>query len=100
MRPITRTIVRSIHAPVGDVVALLTDPNRIPHWLPGCNDARSDGPLQRGACLRVRLGLRVTTFSVFDFTESALFGFLERCQRHGWKTLFDLAPAFYAHCFT
>jgi len=92
MRPITSTIVRSIHAPVGDVFALLTDPNRIPHWLPGCNDARSDGPLQRGASLRVRFGLRVTTFEVVDFTESATFGWLERGQRQGWKTLFQLDP--------
>ena len=92
MRPITRTVVKSIPAPVSDVFTLLTDPNRIPHWLPGCDGVQSEGPLQRGASLKVRFGLRVTTFEIVDFTASRTFGWVERGQRQGWKTVFQLEP--------
>jgi len=92
MRPITRTVVKSIPAPAGDLFTLLTDPERIPQWLPGCNAVQSDGPVQRGASLKVRFGVRVTTFEIVDFTQSRTFGWLERGQRQGWKTLFHLEP--------
>jgi len=92
MRPVTRTIVRSIHAPVGDVFALLTDPSRMQDWLPGCDGAQSDGPLRRGASLVVRFGKRATSFEIVDFTHSATFGWVERGQRQGWKTFFRLDP--------
>jgi hypothetical protein len=34
--PVTHTFIDHIHAPIERVFTLLTDPVRMPEWLPGC----------------------------------------------------------------
>src|SRR5437660_12847598 len=92
MRPVSTTIVNHVAAPVERVFALLTDPARIPEWLPGCSGvaATSPGPLKKGAKIRVSFGERDTAFEVVDCQPPNTFGWVERGSRQGCKTFFRL----------
>ena len=90
MRPVSQTLIESVGAPIEEVFALLTNPGRIPQWLPGCDAVEPAAPLKRGARFKARFGTRVTEFEVVDFNPPATFGWVERGQRKGWKTLFRL----------
>ena len=90
MRPVAHTLIQSVRAPIERVFALLTDPRRVADWLPGCTGAQSEGPLKKGARLKVRFGERVTEVEVVDFARPATFGWAERGARKGWKTFFRL----------
>lgn len=90
MRPISHTLIDSIHAPIAEVFALLTDPERMADWLPACNGTSTEGPLQKGARLTVRFGARHTEFEIVDFMPPRTFGWVERGQRRGTKTFFRL----------
>ena len=90
MKPVIHTLIDSVKAPLEQVFGLLTDPARIPSWLPGCVGVETQGPLRKGARLHVRFGERLTEFEIVDFTPPATFGWLERGQRQGWRTFFRL----------
>ena len=85
MPPVTHTLIVSVRAPVEQVFALLTDPGRMPEWLPGCTGAQSNGPLKHGARIKVRFGERLTEFEIVDFARPATLGWAERGARKGWK---------------
>ena len=91
MRPVTHTFSHSVPASVDQVFALLTDPERIADWLPGCTAVQSDGPLKQGARFKVRFGDRVTEFEVVDFARPAAFAWAERGELKGRRTFFRLA---------
>jgi len=90
LKPVTHTLIDTVRAPTDQVFALLTDPARIPSWLPGCVSVQSNGPFRKGSRLQVRFGERLTEFEIVDFTPPATFGWFERGQRHGWRTFFRL----------
>ena len=90
MKPVAHTLIDTIKAPIEHVFGALTDPARIPSWLPGCVSVESNGPFKKGARLQVRFGERLTEFEIVDFTPPATFGWFERGQRHGWRTFFGL----------
>ncbi len=90
MRPIRYTLIDHVSAPVERVFALLTDPGRMADWLPGCDAVVAEGPLKRGDRFRVRFGRRPTEFEVVDFTPPHRFGWVERGERKGMETLFQL----------
>jgi uncharacterized protein YndB with AHSA1/START domain len=90
MQPVAHTLINSVQAPIEQVFALLTDPARIPSWLPGCEGVESDGALRKGARFIVRFGARRTEFEVVDFSPPSTFGWVERGARRGWKTFFRL----------
>jgi uncharacterized protein YndB with AHSA1/START domain len=90
MRPVSCTFIDSVGAPVAQVFALLTDPNRIPKWLPGCDAVKSDVPLRKGARLKARFGQRMTEFKIVDFAPPATLGWVERGQRNGAKLFLRL----------
>jgi len=90
MRPVSHTFVDSVRAPVVQVFALLTDPVRIPKWLPGCDAVESPGPLRKGARFTARFGERTSEFEIVDFSAPATFGWTERGQRKGTKLFFRL----------
>jgi uncharacterized protein YndB with AHSA1/START domain len=90
MPPVAHTLVNTVRAPTSTVFALLTDPVRIPDWLPGCTAVQSDGPFQTGARFTVHFGARQTAFEIVDFVRPATFGWVERGGRKGWKTFFRL----------
>jgi len=90
MRPMSHTLIESVAASVVQLFALLTDPLRIPEWMPGCDSVHCQTPLRKGARFTARFGRRETEFEVVDFAPPATFGWVERGQRHGWKTFFRL----------
>jgi uncharacterized protein YndB with AHSA1/START domain len=94
MRPARRTVIRSVAAPIERVFALLTDPARIPQWLPGCGGIESRVPLRKGVRFKARFGERLTEFEIVDFSPPTSFGWIERGQRNGWKTFFRLDANF------
>ena len=90
MRPISHTLIDSIRAPIEEVFAVLTEPDRIALWLPGCDGVDCEAPLKKGTRIKVRFGARVTEFEVVDFNPPVTFGWVERGARKGWKTFFRL----------
>lgn len=90
MRPTSHTLIESVAASAVQLFALLTDPSRIPEWMPGCDSVRCETPLRKGARFTARFGGRETEYEVVDFAPPATFGWVERGQRHGWKTFFRL----------
>lgn len=90
MKPVATTLVNHVAAPVDRVFNLLTDPARMPDWLPGCSHASTPGPMRKGAKLTVSFGDRDTTFEVVDYQAPNTFGWVERGARKGCKTFFRL----------
>jgi uncharacterized protein YndB with AHSA1/START domain len=90
MRPVSHTFVDSVRAPVVQVFALLTDPGRIPKWLPGCDSVESGGPFKKGVRFKARFGDRTSEFEIVDFSPPATFGWTERGQRKGTKLFLRL----------
>ncbi len=93
MRPVAHTVIDSIAAPMDQLFAALSDPTRMPQWLPGCTGVQSAAPLMKGVRFTARFGARVTEFEIVDFSPPATFGWVERAGaggRAGWKTFFHL----------
>src|SRR5437867_3644906 len=93
MRTVATTVSKDILPPVHRVVQLVTDPPRLPLWLPGCSSAElppPSGPMKKGARVKVHFGTRATTFEVVDFAEPYSFGWVEIGARTGCKMFFQL----------
>ncbi len=90
MRPVTRTLIDHVRAPIDRVFALLSDPARMPEWLPDCSAVETEGPLKNGARFKARFGTRLTEFEIVDFAPPNRFGWAERRQRRGSKMFFRL----------
>src|SRR5205814_10330154 len=93
MRPASRTVIQTVPVPIERVFALLTDPNRMAEWLPGCGGTQSDKPLRKGVRFKVRFGQRMTEFEAVDFAPPTTFGWVDRGGRNGWKPFFRLDPS-------
>ena len=93
MQPIALTLVTHIAAPIEKVFTFLIDPSHFPQWLPACRAAEADGPLKKGAKVKVKFGAtRETEFEVVDFKAPSTFGWIERAGRLGSKIFFRLDP--------
>src|SRR5207245_7503001 len=70
MRPVATSFAGVVPAPIEKVFALLADPARIPHWLPGCRSANLNGPgpLRKGSRLTVLFGRRAPTLELIKFS--------------------------------
>ena len=90
MRPVRHTLIDHIRAPADRVFEVLTNPDRIAEWLPGCGAVQSDGPLRKGTRFRARFGARLTEFEIVDFHRPQTFGWAERGQRQSSKVFFRL----------
>ena len=90
VRAISCTAIQTVTATIPQVFALLTDPARIPSWLPACQRVKGPSPLKKGDWFRVQFGERQTVFEVVDLTPPVTFGWVEQGHRQGWKTLFRL----------
>lgn len=91
MRSIDHTLVAQVGAPIERVFSVLTDPSRMPEWLPMCESAEADGPVRRGAKVRVQFAdRRHSVFEVVDFQAPSTFGWVEHGGREGAKTFFRL----------
>ncbi|HEX4601530.1 MAG TPA: hypothetical protein VH116_09095 [Gemmatimonadales bacterium] len=92
-RPVSFYAAGRVPTEIDGLFALLTTPARMPEWLPGCDGAASDGPIEQGVPIRARFGSRVTEFDVVDFVPPYRFGWAERGQRRGWRLWFRLNAA-------
>ena len=91
MRSIDHTLITQVGAPIETVFAVLTDPVRIPEWLPMCESVEANGPIRRGSRLKVHFAdRRVTEFEVVDYNAPSTFGWIEHGGREGAKTFFRL----------
>jgi uncharacterized protein YndB with AHSA1/START domain len=90
LRPVATTFAARVAAPLEKVFALLTDPARIPQWLPGCRDVSPHTPIVKGSRLTVRFPKTSTTFEIVELTPPTGFGWADREGRPGSQTYFKL----------
>lgn len=93
MKPVSFTHSGTVGAPLERVFALLTDPARIPEWLPGCSAvAPKDRPLEQGAKFHFELGgpTNRVEVEIIDYQPPTAFGWVELRRRAGNKTFFKL----------
>lgn len=92
-KPVTHTFTGSVGAPIDKVFALMTDPSRIPDWLPGCTAvAPKDGAMQPGARFHLEMGrhnIRVEV-EIVDYSPPRTVGWIEHRRRAGSKVYFKL----------
>ena len=92
MRSVSYAAVDRLPAAIDRVFAVLSDPNRIPEWLPGCEAAHSDSPVKQGTRIKARFKARITEFEVTDCIAPNTFGWAERGQRRSSTLGFRLYP--------
>jgi uncharacterized protein YndB with AHSA1/START domain len=92
-RPVTFCATGRVPGLIDTVFAVLTNPARMPEWLPGCGGAASDDPIGQGVHIGARFRSRVTEFVVVDYAPPHRFGWAERGQRRGWRLWFRLNAA-------
>ena len=93
--PTAYTFSGVVAAPIEKVFDLLTDPTRIPDWLPTCHAVTAKGDaLFKGErfSLRIETPRRATEIhaEVIDYTAPTTFGWAELGPRRGTKTFFKL----------
>ena len=93
VRPVSYCATGRVPGEIQRAFAVLTDPARMPQWLPGCGAAVSDDPIAPGVHIRVRFRSRVTDFEVIDHAPPHRYGWAERGQRTGWRVWFRLDGA-------
>ena len=96
MGPVSFTYSASIPSGIEKVFALISDPLRMPEWLPRCIavKATTQGRVGKGARYKVTFQ-RATTqhesvIEIIDFSAPHTFGWLEIYHRVGSKTFFGL----------
>jgi len=95
MRPASFVYHGTVGVPIDEVFELLTDPTRMPEWLPGCT-AAVPGPSRRGKGDRHKLrfereGHRVDiVIEIIDYEPPTSFGWVEIIRRRGSQTFFKL----------
>lgn len=84
------TFTAQIPAPMTELFDVLTDPVRIPTWLPHCHAAKSDGPLHKKARVTLEFGRRSVEVVITDFTAPTSLGWTEKKPRDGAQVFFQL----------
>jgi len=92
VRPVSYAAVDRLPAVIQRVFAVLTDPDRIPEWLPGCEAAHTDDPFEKGVRIKARFGKRMAQFEITDYAPPTSFGWAERGQRRSSTLGFRLYP--------
>jgi uncharacterized protein YndB with AHSA1/START domain len=95
MQATSFTYSGTIGAPIDKVFAIISDPTRMPEWLPRCR-AVIPAPEIRGKGDRHRIQFehgvrpRDAVIEIIDYTPPLTFGWVEVYQRRGSKTFFAL----------
>jgi uncharacterized protein YndB with AHSA1/START domain len=84
--------VDRIPAGIDRVFTMLTNADRIPEWLPGCEAAHSDAAVHAGVRIRARFKHRIAEFEILDYSPPDRFGWAERGQRKTSTLSFRLYP--------
>jgi uncharacterized protein YndB with AHSA1/START domain len=80
----------AIAAPMEQVFAIISDPTRIPEWLPGCRAVGGTPLIRQGSWLDVSFGERTSSFRITDFHPPFSFGWAEHGRREGSRTSIQL----------
>ncbi|HXF96820.1 MAG TPA: SRPBCC family protein [Gemmatimonadales bacterium] len=92
-KPVSFLHSGTVGAPVDRVFALLTDPKRLPDWLPGCRTVAPKEQLMRvGARYHLEMGNRGVRveIEIVDYQPPRAFGWVEHLRRAGNKTFIKL----------
>ena len=95
MKPVSLSYSSTIGAPIERVFALISDPARIPEWLPRCTGVQPDEERKgKGARHRIRFehgGKRhEAVIEVIEYQPPTGYGWIEHYRRRGSKTFFGL----------
>jgi len=95
MGPVSFTYSASIPAPIDKVFALISDPLRMPEWLPLCFDVKATTErVGKGARYKVTFqratNRHESVIEIIDFLAPHTFGWVEIYHRVGSKTFFAL----------
>jgi hypothetical protein len=75
---------------MSELFDILTDPARIPAWLPHCHAANCDGPLRKKSRVTLEFGRRTVELVVIAFAAPTTLGWAETRPRKGAQTFFQL----------
>ena len=75
---------------MSELFDLLTDPARIPTWMPHCRAAKCDGPLRKKSRVTLEFGRRSIELVIIAFAAPATLGWAETGPRKGAQTFFQL----------
>ncbi len=95
MRPVSLTYSGTVGAPIDRVFALITDPARMPEWLPSCRAVtpapKLTGKGDRHRILFERDGRRVDAeIEIIEYTPPHNYGWVEIRRRKGSRTYIHL----------
>ena len=75
---------------MSDLFDILTDPARIPAWLPHCHSANAEGPLRKKSRVTFEFGRRTVEVILTEFTAPTSLGWTEKKPRNGAQVFFQL----------
>jgi uncharacterized protein YndB with AHSA1/START domain len=87
--PSALTLSASIPAPAERIFAILSDPAKIPDWLPGCREILPAAPLRKGAAITARFPGRDTELVITELIPPTSLAWTDR-RRSGSRTYFLL----------
>jgi uncharacterized protein YndB with AHSA1/START domain len=95
MATLKHTFSGTIAAPIDEVFRLLTDPRRIPEWLPACTRVTAPkDTLTKGTRFKLEFGTprgqREVAAEVIEFTPPEIIGWSESTPRRNTKTFYRL----------
>jgi len=76
---------------MAELFDILSDPARIPEWMPHCRAAKCDGPLRKKSRVTLEFGRRTIELVITEFTAPTTLGWTERSPRDGAQVFFQLA---------
>ena len=85
------TFTATIPAPMAELFDILSDPARIPEWMPHCRAAKCDGPLRKKSRVTLEFGRRTIELVITAFTAPTTLGWTEVSPRDGAQVFFQLA---------
>ena len=92
-KPVSFLHSGTVGAQMERVFTLLSDPNRLPDWLPGCRSvAPKDQPMRVGAVFHLEMGRQKhrVEIEIIDFMPRRALGWVEHRRRKGHKTFIKL----------
>jgi uncharacterized protein YndB with AHSA1/START domain len=84
------TFTATIPAPMAELFDILSDPARIPEWMPHCHAAKCDGPLRKKSRVTLEFGRRTIELVITAFTAPTTLGWTEVSPRDGAQVFFQL----------
>jgi len=84
------TFSAAIPTPISKLFEILSDPSRIPTWMPHCHAAKCDGPLRKKSRVTLEFGRRSVEVTISEFTAPTSLGWTERKPRDGAQVFFQL----------